>query len=104
MNRHRCATCHADVPVGHRQRPPDIIKTSQPDGSRDVSSQLLTIKRANIDCMYMATNGSAFAPTLRQIRQFLPKDLPVLTETELSYPNFRNELKELATGAFSSPH
>ncbi|MGD9805865.1 MAG: hypothetical protein AB7E81_03595 [Hyphomicrobiaceae bacterium] len=54
--------------------------------------------------MYMATNGSAFAPTLRQIRQFLPKDLPVLTETELSYPNFRNELKELATGAFSSPH
>lgn len=76
------------------------VKVSQPDGSRDVSSQLLTIKRANIDCMYMATNGSAFAPTLRQIRQFLPKDMPVLTDTELSYPNFRNELKELANGAY----
>jgi branched-chain amino acid transport system substrate-binding protein len=77
-----------------------VAAVSQPDGSRDVSSQLLSVARARPDCMYMGTNGSAFAPTLRQIRQFLPRNTPVLTDTELSYPNFRDELKDLANGAF----
>jgi branched-chain amino acid transport system substrate-binding protein len=77
-----------------------VAKVSQSEGARDVSSQLLTIARANPDCVYMGTNGSAFAPTLRQIRQFLPKNMPVLTDTEMSYPNFRDELKSLADGAY----
>ena len=75
-----------------------VAAVSQPVGGRDVSSQLLTVAGAKPDCMYMGTNGAAFAPTFRQIRQFLPRNTPVLTDTELGYPSFRNELKELANG------
>jgi ABC-type branched-subunit amino acid transport system substrate-binding protein len=77
-----------------------VATVAQPEGERDVSSQLLTVAQAKPDCMYMGTNGAAFAPTFRQIRQFLPPNTPILTDTELSYPNFRAELKELANGGF----
>jgi len=77
-----------------------VAAVSQPVGARDVSSQLLSVAGARPDCMYMGTNGAAFAPTFRQIRQFLPRNIPVLTDTELGYPSFRNELKDLANGGF----
>lgn len=77
-----------------------VAVASHPDGSRDVSSQLLSIARANIDGFYMGTNGSGFAPVLRQSRQFLPRNAVFMTDSELSYPSFRTELKDLAIGAF----
>lgn len=85
---------------GHGDGAKLVTVASHPDGARDVSSQLLSISRANIDSFYMGTNGSAFAPVMRQSRQFLPRNLTFLTDSELSYPSFRNELKDLATGIF----
>lgn len=85
---------------GHGDGAKVVITASHPDGSRDVSSQLLSIAGASIDGFYMATNGSAFAPVLRQSRQFLPENIPFMTDSELSYPSFRKELGELANGAF----
>lgn len=79
---------------------------STPEGTRDFSSQLLTLSRAKLDGLVIAVYGSGFAPAFRQARQFLGKDVVLMeTASQMSDPTTRAEIQELALGAYyaSSP-
>jgi len=79
---------------------------STPEGTRDFSSQLLTLSRAKLDGLVIAVYGSGFAPAFRQARQFLGKDVVLMeTASQMSDPKTRAELQDLAGGAYyaSSP-
>lgn len=83
-----------------------IAIASTPEGTRDFSSQLLTLSRAKLDGLVIAVYGSGFAPAFRQARQFLGKDVVLMeTASQMSDPKTRAELQDLALGAYyaSSP-
>ena len=75
------------------------------DGTRDFSSQLLTLSRAKLDGLVIIVTGSNFGPAFRQARQFLGKDVDLMADTQMADPKTRAEIQELAVGAFyaSSP-
>lgn len=83
-----------------------VAIASTAEGTRDFSSQLLTLSRAKLDGLVIAVYGSGFAPAFRQARQFLGKDVVLMeTASQMSDPTTRAEIQELALGAFyaSSP-
>ncbi len=75
------------------------------EGTRDFSSQLLTLSRARLDGLVIVVTGSNFGPAFRQARQFLGKDVTLMADTQMADPKTRAEIQELAIGAYyaSSP-
>lgn len=78
---------------------------SAAEGTRDFSSQLLTLSRAKLDGLVIIVTGSNFGPAFRQARQFLGKDVTLMADTQMADPKTRAEIQELAIGAYyaSSP-
>jgi branched-chain amino acid transport system substrate-binding protein len=75
------------------------------EGTRDFSSQLLTLSRAKLDGLVIIVTGSSFGPAFRQARQFLGKDVVLMGDTQMADPKTRAEIQELAIGSYyaSSP-
>jgi branched-chain amino acid transport system substrate-binding protein len=83
-----------------------VAIASSAEGTRDFSSQLLTLSRAKLDGLLIAVYGSGYAPAFRQARQFLGKDVTLMEgAAQMADPKTRAEIQELAIGAYyaSSP-
>jgi branched-chain amino acid transport system substrate-binding protein len=78
--------------------------TTYADGTRDFSSQLLTLARAKIDGLFMVVQGGAVAPALRQIKTFLPPAVTLLSSNEFYAQANRNEAGDMANGVYYFMH
>lgn len=78
--------------------------TTYADGTRDFSSQLLTLARAKIDGLFIVVQGGAVAPALRQIKTFLPPNITLLSSNEFYAAANRNEAGDLANGVYYFMH
>lgn len=78
---------------------------SYTEGDRDYSSQFMTLAAAKPDAVYLVAQSGAAAPALRQLRQFMGKDVKVITDNNWGNPNIRKEAGDLANGIyyFSNP-
>lgn len=74
------------------------------DGSRDFSSQLLTLAKEKLDSVFLVVQGGAMAPALRQVRQFIPRAWTVLADNNLYNPKVREESADLANGIYYYTH
>ena len=78
--------------------------TTYADGTRDFSSQLLTLVRAKIDGLFMVVQGGAVAPALRQIKSFLPPTVALLSTNEFYAQANRTEAGDTANGVYYFMH
>jgi branched-chain amino acid transport system substrate-binding protein len=78
--------------------------TTYADGTRDFSSQLLTLGRAKIDGLFMVVQGGAIAPALRQIKSFLPPTVTLLSSNEFYAQANRTEAGDMANGVYYFMH
>ncbi len=83
-------------------KPKIAAVASAAEGTRDFSSQLLTLSRAKLDGLVIIVTGSNFGPAFRQARQFLGKDVTLMADTQMADPKTREEIQELAIGAYYS--
>ena len=83
-------------------KPKIAAVASAAEGTRDFSSQLLTLSRAKLDGLVIIVTGSNFGPAFRQARQFLGKDVTLMADTQMADPKTRAEIQELAIGAYYS--
>ena len=74
--------------------------TTYPDGSRDVSSQLLTLARAKIDGVFLNLQGGAITPALRQVKSFLPPNVTLLHSNDVYSQAIRTEAGDLVNGLY----
>jgi len=73
-------------------------EVSHNEGARDISSQLLQLRTKGLDGIFVATTGAGFGPLVRQVRQFLPKNVVVMTDAQSADPKIRAELGASANG------
>ena len=78
--------------------------TTYADGTRDFSSQLLTLARFKVDGLFMIVQGGAIAPALRQIKNFLPPNVTLLSNNEFYTNSVRSEAGDLANGVYYCMH
>ncbi|MCL4746237.1 MAG: ABC transporter substrate-binding protein [Burkholderiaceae bacterium] len=83
-------------------KPKIAAVASAAEGTRDFSSQLLTLSRSKLDGLVIIVTGSNFGPAFRQARQFLGKDVTLMADTQMADPKTRAEIQELAIGAYYS--
>jgi branched-chain amino acid transport system substrate-binding protein len=74
--------------------------TTYTEGDRDFSSQFMTLARVKPDAVYLVAQSGAAAPALRQCRQFMGKDIKILTDNNWSNPAIREEAGDLANGIY----
>lgn len=74
------------------------------EGDRDFSSQLMTLAGTKPDAVYLVAQGGAAAPALRQLRQFLGKDVKVLSDNNWFNPHVRKEAGDSANGIYFYVH
>ncbi len=83
---------------------PVPIVATYSEGSRDFSSQLLTLARAKIDGLFLNMQGGAIAPAFRQIKTFLPPNLTLLHSNDVYSEAIRKETGDLINGVYYYLH
>lgn len=78
--------------------------TTYTEGDRDFSSQFMSLAGTKPDAVYMVAQGGAAAPALRQLRQFMGKDVKVLSDNNWYNPQVRKEAGDSANGVFYYVH
>jgi branched-chain amino acid transport system substrate-binding protein len=78
--------------------------TSYTEGDRDFSSQFMMLSAGKPGAVFIVAQAGAYAPALRQVRQFMPKDVEVLGEIGLYNPYLRKETGELVNGIYYYSH
>jgi branched-chain amino acid transport system substrate-binding protein len=70
------------------------------EGDRDFSSQFMTLAAAKPEAVYLVAQSGAAAPALRQLRQFMGKDVKVITDNNWGNPHVRKEAGDAANGIY----
>jgi branched-chain amino acid transport system substrate-binding protein len=78
--------------------------TTYTEGDRDFSSQFMTLAGTKPDAVYLVAQGGAAAPALRQLRQFMGKDVKVLSDNNWFNPHVRKEAGDIANGIYFYVH
>jgi branched-chain amino acid transport system substrate-binding protein len=78
--------------------------TTYTEGDRDFSSQFMTLASTKPDAVYLVAQGGAAAPALRQLRQFMGKEVKVLSDNNWFNPHVRKEAGDSANGIYYYVH
>ncbi len=78
--------------------------TSYTEGDRDFSSQFMTLSAGKPDAVFIVAQAGAYAPALRQVHQFMSKEVKVLGEIGLYNPYLREETGDLVNGIYYYSH
>jgi branched-chain amino acid transport system substrate-binding protein len=78
--------------------------TTYTEGDRDFSSQFMTLAGTKADAVYLVAQGGAAAPALRQLRQFMGKEIKVLSDNNWFNPHVRKEAGDSANGIYYYVH
>jgi branched-chain amino acid transport system substrate-binding protein len=78
--------------------------TTYTEGDRDFSSQFMALAGTKPDAVYLVAQGGAAAPALRQLRQFLGKDVKILSDNTWFNPHVRKEAGDSANGIYYFVH
>ena len=77
---------------------------SYTEGSRDFSSQFLTIARDKPDGLFLTVQPAALAPAVSQMRQFLPPNIVVMADNNFYVEKLRQQMGDQATGVYYYIH
>lgn len=77
---------------------------SYTEGSRDFSSQFLTIARDRPDGLFLTVQPAALAPAVSQMRQFLPPNLVVMADNNFYVEKLRQQMGDAANGIYYYIH
>ena len=78
--------------------------TPYTEGDRDFSSQFMALAGDKPDAVFMEVQSGACAPALRQLRQFMPKEVQVLAEISWLSTNIRKEAGDIVNGIYYFAH
>jgi branched-chain amino acid transport system substrate-binding protein len=70
------------------------------EGDRDYSSQFMALAASKPEAVYLVAQSGAAAPALRQLRQFMGKDVKVITDNNWGNPHVRKEAGDTANGIY----
>jgi len=77
---------------------------SYTEGSRDFSSQFLTIARDRPDGLFLTVQPAALAPAVSQMRQFLPPNVVMMADNNFYVEKLRQQMGDQANGVYYYIH